>query len=353
MNARSVVIIVIAAAMMISVIPVWSVVNNLSDHSSNATFTPYNPYSAGGTWYKGQLHVHSTRSDGDLSPSGVASRYDSMGYDFIAITDHHTVTKIKGTGILVLGQESGKGSVESGEMYKPHMNGIGVSSVYDESASLQKRIDSFVSQNGIVVLNHPTTIMFSYSKGDLIGLTNYTAMEIYNGYGEGILGGDPVGMWDEVLSSGKRVWGVAADDAHQADNFGRGWIEVRTSEKLSTTSVLNAIKKGSFYSTQGPEIQDIKYNGTTLTIIAPGADSISFIGRDGKQLSSVDSSNATYTLNGNEGYVRAEVHQDGKTAWTQPVFVETRSSNPEATNNVNMVESVVRRVDDPAFMVQA
>ena len=41
-----------------------------------------------GNWYKGNLHTHTTHSDGDLSPKEMAARYRDKGYDFLAITDH-------------------------------------------------------------------------------------------------------------------------------------------------------------------------------------------------------------------------------------------------------------------------
>ena len=39
-------------------------------------------------WFKGNLHMHTTLSDGRVSPSEAIERYRKNGYDFIAITDH-------------------------------------------------------------------------------------------------------------------------------------------------------------------------------------------------------------------------------------------------------------------------
>lgn len=39
-------------------------------------------------WYKGNLHTHSTNSDGRLSPEEVIGLYREEGYDFLALTDH-------------------------------------------------------------------------------------------------------------------------------------------------------------------------------------------------------------------------------------------------------------------------
>lgn len=39
--------------------------------------------------YRGDLHVHTCRSDGREAPATVAANYRGHGYDFMAITDHH------------------------------------------------------------------------------------------------------------------------------------------------------------------------------------------------------------------------------------------------------------------------
>jgi hypothetical protein len=322
MKARWLVLIVVVIVLLFSIIPFWSDLSIMMFHyTGTITFKQYNPYDGEGTWYKGQLHCHSNRSGGELAPSEVVAHYASLGYQFIAISDHHTVTKFEGGSLLVLGQEYGKGSTESGENFKPHMNGINVSYVSPESASLQARIDGITAQHGIVVLNHPTTLFYAYDMNSLVGLENYTGLEIYNGLSPGILSGDAVSAWDKVLSTGKLVWGVAGDDAHAAKDYGKGWVEVRIAGNLSTAHVVNAIRQGSFYSTQGPMISDLSFNGTTFSVSSPGADSVSFYGQDGRLLKTIAGGDAIYKVEGSEGYVRAEVSQNGLKAWSQPVFL--------------------------------
>jgi len=43
-------------------------------------------------WYRGDFHVHTTASDGDYPPTLVAEIAKAEGLDFIAITDHNTIT---------------------------------------------------------------------------------------------------------------------------------------------------------------------------------------------------------------------------------------------------------------------
>ena len=42
----------------------------------------------GNTWYKGNLHTHTTRSDGRKTPEDTIALYRQNGYDFLAMTDH-------------------------------------------------------------------------------------------------------------------------------------------------------------------------------------------------------------------------------------------------------------------------
>lgn len=42
----------------------------------------------GRKWYKGNLHTHTTNSDGRLAPEVVINLYKEAGYDFLALTDH-------------------------------------------------------------------------------------------------------------------------------------------------------------------------------------------------------------------------------------------------------------------------
>lgn len=44
-------------------------------------------------WYKGNLHTHTYWSDGDEFPEMVLKWYQSKGYDFIALSDHNTISQ--------------------------------------------------------------------------------------------------------------------------------------------------------------------------------------------------------------------------------------------------------------------
>lgn len=46
-----------------------------------------------GKWYKGNLHTHTTASDGRYTPEETMNLYRRLGYDFLALTDHWILSK--------------------------------------------------------------------------------------------------------------------------------------------------------------------------------------------------------------------------------------------------------------------
>ena len=46
------------------------------------------PFDKPGQWWRGNLHTHSTVSDGKRPPEYVIAAYRDEGYDFISLTDH-------------------------------------------------------------------------------------------------------------------------------------------------------------------------------------------------------------------------------------------------------------------------
>ena len=55
-------------------------------------------------WFKGNLHTHTNRSDGRLSPEESVALYREHGYDFMALTDHWKLSgnAVHENGMLLL-----------------------------------------------------------------------------------------------------------------------------------------------------------------------------------------------------------------------------------------------------------
>ena len=302
-------------------------------------------------WYKGNLHTHTINSDGDSAPDTVARWYKEHRYNFLFLTDHDYRTDPEGLNsifaaeerfLLIPGEE-----VTSGFEEKPlHINGLNIrhtvppvfgSGVVD---TIQKNVDAILEAGGIPSLNHPN-YLWAVTPDELARVRNLHLFEVYNGHPathDAGGGGSPglEAMWDAVLSSGNRVYGIAVDDAHvfkvlgpNYSNPGRGWVNVKARE-LSTGAILEAIQKGRFYSSTGVLLDDVRWlaDGLRIDIVPDDADegdymkyTTDFIGKGGKLLERSFDNNPAYTLKPGEPYVRAKVTSSrGEAAWVQPVF---------------------------------
>ena len=61
-------------------------------------------YDAPGLWLKGNVHTHTTASDGAFTPEETVRRYAALGYDFLAMADHWKRTRLakKPKGIVMI-----------------------------------------------------------------------------------------------------------------------------------------------------------------------------------------------------------------------------------------------------------
>lgn len=247
-----------------------------------------NPFTTGGKWLKGSLHCHTTNSDGTLSPTEVLRIYRENGYDFVAITDHGKVTKVvqeRENMLPISGKESSVGTSRAGESY--HIVGIGMEgnmNLADDSGpgAAERTIDAIVDQGGLAFIAHP------YWSGlvteDMAGLKGHHGIEIFNTGCEAEVGkGFSTVHWDQLLSLGEMMNGIAVDDAHRYvyppyDAMG-GWVWVKADE-LNRECVMKALREGSFYSSMGPKIVLMEI-GHTLKVKCSCAKQVSMISHNG------------------------------------------------------------------------
>ncbi|MFE5123670.1 PHP domain-containing protein [Streptomyces sp. NPDC056669] len=53
-------------------------------------FPPVQARGRGAGWYRGDCHIHSVYSDGELTPEQLAADARTVGLDFIATTEHNS-----------------------------------------------------------------------------------------------------------------------------------------------------------------------------------------------------------------------------------------------------------------------
>ena len=294
-------------------------------------------------WYKGNVHTHTTKSDGDADPEVVVEWYKNHDYDFLVLSDHNHRTIIDGYSdalILIPGEEV-SARILGGDI-PIHLNGIGISRVVEPIdaggvvETLQANVDLITEAGGIASLNHPNA-SWAYDHKDIVQIEGATLLEVYNGWpgsnSEGAPGkysGEEI--WDNVLSTGKIIYGIAVDDAHHYSDFthtmanpGRGWIVVNA-EQLTNESIIDSLIAGKFYFSTGIDIEDISMldEGIEL-VISQHRDYIyntKFIGKDGEVLKEVTGLQPKYEFSGDEEYIRASIKSSiGTRAWTQPTFL--------------------------------
>lgn len=297
-------------------------------------------------WYKGNIHCHSTNSDGDLSPCDVVALYKRGGYQFLSITDHNRLTelaeaKVPDGFLFIEGIEFTYDNV--GESYI-HINGIGMQHEPAIRERPTRLIDGMRSitrciheQEGFSVINHPNW-RWGYGADEIASIPLAHAFEVYNGSPTCNNEGDSENhstdeIWDLLLSRGIRILGIASDDAHDytAQNptyveppF-TGWICV-WAEQLTQEEVMSSLFRGDFYASNHPILEQMTRTPELLYVKIKQVGEIkyttSFIGKEGKLLEMVRGLEASYLPDGTEGYVRAVITDtDGHTAWTQPVFL--------------------------------
>lgn len=302
-------------------------------------------------WYKGNLHSHTINSDGDSPPYDLVAWYKRNGYHFLAITDHNTFTDPAlfdtnpSDNFLLIGGE------EITNEKTVHVNAIGITRLVPRQKGstvtelLQASIDAVRAQGGVPLINHPNFI-WAFTAKEMLPLKSVGLLEIASGHplvnhdGDGRTPSTEQ-MWDQLLSSGMRIYAAAVDDAHNfreaftrdRANPGGAWVVVRA-PALSRETIVAALGRGEFYASTGPVLRDIRSDATSVAVeietkgpptIAQARYRVVFVGKDGRVLNVSYDNPARYVFGGNEGYVRARVEDsNGRRAWTQPVFVEGR-----------------------------
>jgi predicted metal-dependent phosphoesterase TrpH len=330
---------------------VWSTIA-LASLSGDVTAQPTAPARfvvtaapAGAQWFKGNTHTHTTNSDGDTPPEAVARWYKGHGYRFLVLSDHNVFTDpatlaslMDSTFLLVPGEEV----TTSYQAASVHVNALDITRLIPapKGASLvetvQNTIDAIRAERAIPHINHPN-FRWSLDTAVLWRVKHDRLLEIFNGHptvhNDG--GGDALGMedaWDALLTRGKRLYGIAVDDAHHFQgefapgraNPGRGWVVVQATA-LNSRTLVDALEAGHFYASNGPVLDNITATDSSLAIrIARQGDfkyTTQFVGENGRILAVDKSLTPRYVLRGDERYVRARViDSGGQVAWVQPVF---------------------------------
>ena len=297
-------------------------------------FAAFAAFTAPGRFLKGNVHTHTNRSDGRLPPDEVVSAYRAAGYDFLSITDHFLPSygfPITGVGpvdglTLILGAELHAPRTEMSELW--HLVAVGLPADFaptaegEDGPALARRARA---AGAFVGMAHPAWYQLSLSDAETVADACH-AVEIYN-HGCQIVHdkGDGAYMLDGLADKGRRLLAYASDDAHfKAPDFGAAWVMVKATEN-SAEAILAALKAGAFYSSQGPEIHAIAFEGDRLIVECSPASGVLAIGRGYQYEHSFGTgmSRVSLPLDGLEGspWLRVIVTDAvGRRAWSNPVW---------------------------------
>ncbi len=283
-----------------------------------------NPYSSSTRWLRGNIHMHQFCS-GHLDLGASGHIYKLLHYDFVAITDHNQTHGRNAIAqwerqaglIIVPGEENGK---------TDHMLEIGVHEVTPTpSDDYLERAKALRAAGGFVMGCHPQI----YANGEdnvRRAADELHAVEIFNALKEG-RGSDEernIAFWDELLTEGKRIWGVASDDFHASIvGPGQGWVGVQVPEDAHVTwpLIVEQLKRGAFYASTYPGFTSFDLTHEVLRVVATRKPcGLRVIGPGGTVLKEYNGSELEWPVQAGLDYFRVEVVNGRKCAWSQPFF---------------------------------
>ena len=313
-----------------------------------------------GNWYKGNMHMHTTISDGVLEPVDAINVYRNAGYDFIAITDHRKVGHLwQDDKFLILpGVEWDTGDAVRAPVY--HILGIGMTKetidfyhgapyegaplgnsrggVWTGSRSGRKRyhphpqaiIDAIRAAGGIAILAHPAWSVMSPE--EIYGLHGFTAAEIFNsvsGYPFNPGRDEASYYWDIWGKNGKFVNCVASDDSHYYEGEDTKAFTMVNAPILSRDAIMDALRRGNFYASLGPRFYGIEYDPESGIITVECSKDVTEVvfksntpwpDRGYQRINGIG--RASYQIMYEDRFVRVElIDKEGRKAWSSPFVV--------------------------------
>ena len=248
----------------------------------DATFT------APGRFWKGNIHTHSTLSDGMRSPADVCATYRDAGYDFLALTDHFQAKyrfpvadtrPFRAPGFTtLLGAELHAPATGLGEIW--HILAVGLPPDFAPTAEAETGPElaaRALAAGAFVAIPHPA--WYALDVADAQSLPGAHAVEIYNHTSATRIDrGDGTYLVDQLLARGRRLSIIAVDDAHlwRNDAFG-GWLMVKA-EANAPEPLLAALKAGHFYATQGPLLHDLAWHDDHVEVHCSPAEAVVVLG---------------------------------------------------------------------------
>jgi hypothetical protein len=221
---------------------------------------------SGARWYRGDLHSHTLHSDGSFTVDERLRTAVERGLDFIAITDHNTVSHHRELDpwrdriVPIRGSEV--------TTYHGHMNVFGLTSVIDWRADRRGGgasgiVEQAHRQGALVSINHPSSFGDPWCVGchwdyARVDYSTFDTMEVWNGGWADVetANEDNVALWTDLLDAGIRLTAISGTDSHgpaDDDDASLGFNHVHATEP-SEAAILDGIRHGRVFLSRGPRL---------------------------------------------------------------------------------------------------
>ena len=240
------------------------------------------PPAGRGGWYRGDLHTHTTHSAGDITVADRVRGAVERGLDFLAITDHNTISHHREIDAWPDGIIAIRGSEIT--TYHGHINVWGLSEAIDwrgdrRGGGAEGILEAAHRQGALASINHPSAFGDPWCVGchwdfARVDYTAFDAMEIWNGRwpipetdDEGALA-----LWTDLLDAGFRLTGVSGSDSHSAEEdayVGLGMTNV-FAEAPTEAGILDGIRRGRVVLSSGPIVSFRARGADGATATIPG-----------------------------------------------------------------------------------
>lgn len=287
----------------------------------------------GYAWVKGNLHTHTTNSDGRVAPQERLDGYVAEGYGFLCLSDHYKITPVDSVRapkgfVLIEGAELHPANPFGGQVH--HFVCLNIHADMDSrTMPPQHVIDRVREQGGQAWLAHPHWSSVNILR-DTRPLRGLSGVEVFNSTCRCHGRGESSAHWDDWMSLEDRLYpSLANDDAHGApaerhDTY-QSWTMARVRER-TVAAVLEALASGASYGSTGPEIRDLRLrrDGDVFeaTVRSSPARRIAAVhdtfGKEYHRHGELFEE-AVFTLRKGARWVRFEViGPDGSKAWSNP-----------------------------------